>query len=116
MADHYLLESSVVDGFLLENGSGVILLDKPIVKVIDDVLQIVESTLHPKRIRQIVNETLELLSVTIDDIESAIIQIINETVSTIESTHKFITTTAVKKCHIMAIRIKNSVLRRIRQR
>lgn len=31
MPDRYLLESSLVDGYLLEDGTGVLLLDAPVV-------------------------------------------------------------------------------------
>jgi len=195
MADRYLLESSVTDGYLLEDGTGIILLDGPTVKVITDVLQVVESvlrlkhlfkiftdvvqtvesvlkvrsltrvftdvvqtietlirrltfvrvtnevfqlvesTLHlksirqtinetlqlvesilyPKRIRQVINETLELLSVTVGDIETALIKIINEAISTVESMLKFVVTTVIKKGYAVAIRTKHKYILRRRR-
>jgi F420-0:gamma-glutamyl ligase len=59
MADRYLLESSAVDGYLLEDGTGIILLDGPTVKVITDVLQIVESILRIKHLFKVLTDMIQ---------------------------------------------------------
>ncbi len=38
MADRYLLESSATDGYLLEDGTGVLLLETPATEVFIDML------------------------------------------------------------------------------
>lgn len=47
MADRYLLESSAVDGYLLEDGSGVLLLEAAAVDVFIEGLHRIEMGMKP---------------------------------------------------------------------
>ncbi len=62
MAGRYLLESSVIDGYLLEDNSGVLILEElaPIWKVINETEQLSEAGARQKRSQKIINETEQL--------------------------------------------------------
>lgn len=83
MADRYLLESSAVDGYLLEDGTGVLLLDAPTIKVIAEALTSIEALLRPLAMHRVGIETLELVETTIRT--RSLSRVVNEVLQHVET-------------------------------